>query len=82
MNRFKLGPLKFRHLICLFFFFGGGVNLDPSRKIVVQIRGLFSFGQGLPWVPGNLRPPPPLSQILATCLEVAEGVNCPSRKLI
>ena len=54
----KLGALKiptFLKFISFYYF----VNLGPSWKIVDQIRGLFSIGQGLPWAPGNTRPPPP-----------------------
>ena len=29
------------------------------QKIVGQIRGVFSFGYGLPWAPGDVCPPPP-----------------------
>ena len=35
-------------------------NLGLSKKIVGQIRGVFSFGQGLPWTPGDVCPPPQL----------------------
>ena len=53
MGHFKLGHLKFQHIIFSFFV----VNLGPSRKIVGQIRGLLSyFSVGLPWAPGNLLP--------------------------
>ena len=41
--------------LCLFLH----VNLDLYQKIVGQIRGVFSFGWGLPWNPGDVCPPPP-----------------------
>ena len=37
---------------CLFLH----VNLGLSQKIVEQIRGVFSFGKGLPWTPGDVCP--------------------------
>ena len=46
------------------------MNLDSSRKIVGQIRELFSFGGGY-LGPLETSSPPPLGQILAMCL--AEG---------
>ena len=53
MGHFKLGHLKFKHIIFLFF----AVNLGPSRKIVGQIRGLLSYF----WVGVTLGPwKPPL----------------------
>ena len=38
------------------------VDLGLSPKIVGQIPGVFSFGYGLAWTPGDVCPPPPTSK--------------------
>ena len=35
------------------------VNLGPSKKKVAEIRGVFSFGGTLAWIPSPKRPLPP-----------------------
>ena len=58
----KLWTVNVVHFyFCLFLH----VNLGLSPKIVGQIRGVFIFGYGLPWTPGDVCPPPQLQSISA-----------------
>ena len=70
MGRFKLGTLKVP--LCHFSFLLGGREFGPLPKNSGPNPVLLWVGVTLgPWKPPH-PPPPPLGQILATCL----GVGC------
>ena len=59
-------------------------KMGPLQKIVAQIRGVFGFGGGYPVAPSDL--PPPLGQILGTCLHylplISNNVVAAASKLL